>query len=73
MLYETFAHEQLVKLADGALSDVELTQAFTAISKDEHIKRLSGMYLAGSSERASMNLVNLHTALAVKFLGKEDN
>ena len=72
-MYESFAHEQLVRLADGVLSEVELANAFTAISKDEHIKRLSGMYLAGSSERASINLSNLNTALAVRFLGKEDN
>jgi hypothetical protein len=73
MMYESFAHEQLVRLAEGALSDSELAQAFTAISKDEHIKRLSGMYLVGSYERSAKNLENLNTALAVKFLGAEVN
>lgn len=70
MIYETFAHEQLVRLADGSLTDTELAEAFTTISKDGHLQKLAGMYLVGTSERSAGNLENLNTALTNKFLAE---
>lgn len=70
MIYETFAHERLVKLACGALTDTELAEAYTAISKDDNLKRIAGMYLVGSSQRATQNLTSLDNALTNKFLSE---
>lgn len=70
MIYETFAHEQLVRLADNSLTDKQIADAFTAIKSDSTIKQLAGMYLAGSSERAPLNLERLNTALHNKFLSE---
>jgi hypothetical protein len=72
-----FAFEVLDRLVGGAKkyweSDQTVAFVWTECQRNENIKRLAGMYLAGSSERAEGNLANLKAELVRMFdidLGK---
>ncbi len=66
-----FAFQILDKLVGGAKKywESEQTVAFVwrECQRNENIKRLAGMYLVGSSERAERNLANLKNELVRVF------
>lgn len=67
-LYKTFAKERLTRIANGALDETALAEAFVTIDKDYSFGKYAGMYLAGSSERAEGNLAKLDNLLTEAFL-----
>ena len=65
-----FAFEQVMKLAGGAdkYSDGTKGAIWAECSRNQELKNLAGLYLAGSSERAKANLTKLNKEIYRIFL-----
>jgi hypothetical protein len=67
-----FAFEMVMKLGGGFDNYSLHTQSaiWAECYRNEEVKRLAGMYLIGSSERAELNLNNLKQKLYEMFLDR---
>lgn len=66
-LYGQYAYEQTLRLFAVDLSDEQKQVIFKECHQNESIRRLSGMYLVGTSDRAKQNKENLNTLLRKVF------